>query len=258
MSHTDRGVLGEADAAGCGQGAGGQGAGESRANPVSPGSASSEPGPGGMPGRIASYVVGLNILAAGIVLNTRSGLGVAAFTSSAYAFSNICSLSLGMATAIVYLVLVALELVLLRRLEPAVLLQIPFSFAFGFVTDIYDALFPAWELSLVGQLGLLMVAILCTAVGVTLSVRARFVVAPPDGTVQTISRVSGRDYGLVKNVFDLTMIGVTLAMCLGTGSPLYGLGIGTVISALLNGRIIRLFEGVLERMGENRVGVGGA
>lgn len=209
-----------------------------------------------MSSRIVSYVVGLNILAAGIVLNTRSGLGVAAFTSSAYAFSNICSLSLGMATALVYLVLVALELILLRKAEPAVLLQIPFSFAFGFVTDIYDALFPAWELSLAGQFGLLMVAILCTAVGVTLSVRANFVVAPPDGTVQTISRVSGRDYGLVKNIFDLTMIGVTLVMCLATGSPLYGLGIGTVISALLNGRIIRLFEGALDRIEKSHVAKG--
>ena len=212
-----------------------------------PGRATNKPAPGTMPKRVVSYVLGLNILAAGIVLNTRSGLGVAAFTSSAYAFSNISSLSFGTATALIYLVLVVLELVLLRKPEPAVLLQIPFSFAFGIVVDVYDALFPRWSLSLAGQFVLLAVAILCTATGVTLSVRANFVVAPPDGTVQTISRVSGRDYGLVKNVFDLTMMGVTVVMCLSKGSPLYGLGIGTVLSALLNGRIIRLLEMALDR-----------
>jgi uncharacterized membrane protein YczE len=200
-----------------------------------------------MPGRMASYVIGLNVLAAGIVLNTRSRLGVAAFTSSAYVFSSICAISLGMATALIYLVLVALELILLHKAEPAVLLQAPFSFAFGFVVDAYDALIPSGDLSLAAQLALLMAAILCTAIGVTLSVRADFVVAPPDGMVQTLSRVSGHDYGLVKNLFDLTMIGVTLVMCLGTGSPLYGLGVGTVLSALLNGRLIRLFEMVLDR-----------
>ena len=206
-----------------------------------PGRATNKPAPGTMPKRVVSYVLGLNILAAGIVLNTRSGLGVA------YAFSNISSLSFGTATALIYLVLVVLELVLLRKPEPAVLLQIPFSFAFGIVVDVYDALFPRWSLSLAGQFVLLAVAILCTATGVTLSVRANFVVAPPDGTVQTISRVSGRDYGLVKNVFDLTMMGVTVVMCLSTGSPFYGLGIGTVLSALLNGRIIRLLEMALDR-----------
>ncbi|WP_443742292.1 YczE/YyaS/YitT family protein [Tractidigestivibacter sp.] len=206
-----------------------------------PGRATNKPAPGTMPKRVVSYVLGLNILAAGIVLNTRSGLG------AAYAFSNISSLSFGTATALIYLVLVVLELVLLRKPEPAVLLQIPFSFAFGIVVDVYDALFPRWSLSLAGQFVLLAVAILCTATGVTLSVRANFVVAPPDGTVQTISRVSGRDYGLVKNVFDLTMMGVTVVMCLSTGSPFYGLGIGTVLSALLNGRIIRLLEMALDR-----------
>ncbi len=75
-----------------------------------------------MPTRVRSYVFGLNSLAIGIVLNTRSGLGVAAFTSSAYAFSSICSLSLGMATALIYLVLVAAQLALLREANPAVLL----------------------------------------------------------------------------------------------------------------------------------------
>ena len=211
-----------------------------------PGRATNKPAPGTMPKRVVSYVLGLNILAAGIVLNTRSGLGVAAFTSSAYAFSNISSLSFGTATALIYLVLVVLELVLLRKPEPAVLLH-PVFFCVGIVVDVYDALFPRWRSSLAGQFVLLDVAILCTATGVTLSVRANFVVAPPDGTVQTISRVSGRDYGLVKNVFDLTMMGVTVVMCLSTGSPLYGLGIGTVLSALLNGRIIRLLEMALDR-----------
>jgi uncharacterized membrane protein YczE len=215
--------------------------------PKNTASSSEKPWPHGMPTRVGSYVFGLNSLAIGIVLNTRSGLGVAAFTSSAYAFSSICSLSLGMATALIYLVLVAAQLALLREANPAVLLQIPFSFVFGLVVNIYDALLPTWRLSVVGQYALLVAAILCTAWGVTLSVRANFVVAPPDGMVQTISRVSGRDYGLVKNLFDLTMVGITLAMCLGTGSPLYGLGVGTVLSAILNGRLIRLFEVALNR-----------
>jgi uncharacterized membrane protein YczE len=197
--------------------------------------------------RIAGYALGLNCLAAGIVLNTRTGLGVAAFTSAAYAFSSISCQNFGAATALFYLLLAIAEAAMLHRLEPAVLLQIPLSFVFGFVIDFYDALIPAWNLTTFEQGILLLIAILFTPISVTLSVRVYFVVAPPDGMVQTISSVSGREYGWMKNAFDIAMVCVTLGPCLGTRSPLYGLGIGTILSAVLNGRLIHTFSQALDR-----------
>ena len=52
--------------------------------------------------RFGLFFAGLNLLAAGIILNTRSDLGVAAFTSFSYALSKIMNISLGSASIIVY------------------------------------------------------------------------------------------------------------------------------------------------------------
>ena len=49
------------------------------------------------------YLFGLNILAIGIVLNLKTGLGVAALSSTIYVCSIIFSISLGLSSIIWYL-----------------------------------------------------------------------------------------------------------------------------------------------------------
>lgn len=88
------------------------------------------------------FLVGIQCLAIGIVCNTRTNLGVAAFTSVFYAISQIYHISLGTASILLYLILIAIQILLLRKVSLQVLLQIPFSLVFGWVTDVYDALLP--------------------------------------------------------------------------------------------------------------------
>ena len=56
------------------------------------------------------------ILALGIILNTRTDLGVAAFTSLFYAFSKVKNISLGIASIILYLILIIVQICLVRKL----------------------------------------------------------------------------------------------------------------------------------------------
>ena len=51
--------------------------------------------------RFLLFLIGINLLAIGIILNTRSDLGVAAFTSFFYALSKITGISLGNSSIIV-------------------------------------------------------------------------------------------------------------------------------------------------------------
>lgn len=50
--------------------------------------------------KIIIYIIGLNFLALGIVLNISTGLGVAALSSSIYTTSQIFHISLGTASII--------------------------------------------------------------------------------------------------------------------------------------------------------------
>lgn len=88
--------------------------------------------------RTAWYILGLNLIAAAVVLNIRYNVGVAAFSSVMYAISEIYHISLGTASILCYLLFVVLQCILSRKITLTYLLEIPLSFAFGMLTDVYD------------------------------------------------------------------------------------------------------------------------
>ena len=54
-----------------------------------------------------------------------------------------------------------------------------------------------------GRLVILALAILLTGIGASISLQMRLIPNPGDGIVQGISDFTGRDIGLVKNLFDI-------------------------------------------------------
>ena len=98
--------------------------------------------------RAVWYIVGLNLIAAAVVLNVRYNVGVAAFSSVMYAISEIYRISLGTASIICYLIFVVMQCILSRRITLTYLLEIPLSFAFGVLTDVYDWLIPVLPFAL--------------------------------------------------------------------------------------------------------------
>lgn len=84
------------------------------------------------------WILGINILAFGVVLNTKTGLGCAAVSSVNYVISRLLPIGFGTASTLLYLVLIAIQLLIVKRLEKGILAQIPFSILFGWITDIYD------------------------------------------------------------------------------------------------------------------------
>lgn len=46
----------------------------------------------------------------------------------------------------------------------------------------------------------------------------------------------------MKNTFDITLVFVTIILCLINHTHFYGLGIGTILTALFIGRIINIYE----------------
>ena len=66
------------------------------------------------------------------------------------------------------------------------------------------------------------------SLGVYFSVSCNLIATPVESTVKTISQVYNLKFSLVKNVFDITMIIMTLLLCLVLQIPVYGIGMGTV------------------------------
>ena len=195
------------------------------------------------------YIIGMNLIALGIVLNIRYDLGVAAFSSVMYAISEIYCISLGMASMICYLLFIVIQCLLSKKITFVFLMEVPVSILFGLLTDLYDFIIPEFTIGLTFRIVCFALTMFITALGVYLCVRSRMVLTPTDGIVNTISEVFHLRFSAVKNVFDISMIIISFLLCFANHTPFYGIGVGTVVSALLLGRIIKIYELLEKRNG---------
>lgn len=193
--------------------------------------------------RYLVYLLGVVILSLGLVLNTKAGLGVSPVISVPYGIATIWGWSLGTVTFVFYVFCVAMEYVLdFRGCTLLTLLQIPMSL----VTSWLINLFTAWiQIELTGyvqRLGLLLLAITLTGVGVAIIVNMDLVPNPADALANVVGKRINRGFGLGKNVFDLTCL--LISCCIGGifVHKLVGIHVGTLIAVLLTGRIIALFN----------------
>ena len=179
--------------------------------------------------RLINYLIGLNVLVLGITLNTRSLLGVSAFTTLPYAFKEMTPISFGVANIMLYMVLVVAQLLIERKLKMDMLLEVPFSFIMGYILDLYQIIIPASPESLGLRIVILLAGNICIAFGVYTMVQSHLVLAPVDGVILSISNHYNKAYSLCKNCFDITMIAATIILCLVTRSPLYCICVGRII-----------------------------
>ena len=211
--------------------------------------------------RVIVYAVGLIVLALGLVLNTKTGLGTAPLVSPAFVISQLTGFSFANVTFAVYsgFVLIELALHLIRKDRKRMLndlLQLPFALVFTRFMKLFDALIP----SLVGEgvgpvwgtlwcrLVVLAAALFLIGLGACLSVRMRLIPNPGDGVVLAVSDFFGIKLGLAKNIFDICCVALSAAIGLIARGQLIGVGIGTVLAMVCVGRIMDLVGGLFEGM----------
>lgn len=200
--------------------------------------------------RAIFYIAGLLILALGIVLNTKSGLGVSPIISISYSVSVIYGLNFGNATFGLYAVFVAVEIMLhlIRRPEGSLLLtlgkdvlQLPLCLVFTRFMNLFSVLLPEPE-GFLPQLAVLIAGIILTGIGAAMSLNMRVIPNPGDGIVQAIADFVRKPVGITKNCFDLFDVCLTAVICLSAGHKVIGIGLGTVLAVLGVGRVIALFN----------------
>lgn len=199
------------------------------------------------------YVLGLLSLALGIILNTKSGLGVSPIISVSYSISTILNVNFGNMTFVLYTVFVIIEIVIhtalknkqKKELLVALLkdfLQLPLSLVFTRFMNLFSAWIPAPSHGIVSQLLVLIAGIICTGIGAAISLDMRIIPNPGDGIVQAIADCIHKPVGFTKNCFDLLNICISISVGLIFAHKLIGIGVGTVLSVLGVERVIALFN----------------
>lgn len=190
--------------------------------------------------RLAIYFAGLFALALGINLAIKSNLGVSPVSSVPLSISNIIGISLGTVTIGVYAFFILAQILILRRkFKLKNLLQIFFSFAFGFFVD-FAAVLLTWvdAGNYFMQILILCVSIITISVGVVLFITMDIVPNAPDGLVLALCDKTGVDFSKIKVLFDCSSAIIAVVLSLAFLGNISIIGPGTIISALITGKVI--------------------
>ena len=195
--------------------------------------------PARLAARLGIYTLGLLILAFGIALAVNCKLGVSPVSSLPYVVSLIFNVSLGTCTTIVYATYVLLQMVLLRKFQPALLLQLVFSTIFGWFVDgakyvLGDFCLPTYF----GQLAMLAASIVLIGFSLVLYIDVKLAPMPAEGLVGCLADKLGRPFSQMKTAFDCTSVLVGAVLSLLFLGALVGIREGTVLTALLAGRMM--------------------
>ena len=212
------------------------------------------------------YAAGLLLLAMGITLNTKAGLGVSPIISVSYSISQILDSNFGNITFILYSTFVGIEIILhiiinarnkrtktkydLKKASIMDILQLPLSLIFTRFMNLFSAFFPDFSTdfpgtfwgSIAGRVIVLIIAIILTGIGAVLSLDMRIIPNPGDGIVQAMSDFCGKKVGFVKNCFDLFNVCLTSTLCMISLGHIVGIGIGTLLAVIGVGRVMAFFN----------------
>ena len=145
--------------------------------------------------KIFLYVIGLLILAIGINISKAAQLGISPVSAIPYACELIWKIELGKASIIVYVILMLLQIVLLRKDYKAVqLLQIICTYILGiFITYTGADYLLFWlptPTSYLVKLVYLFISIVVIGAGVSLYLIPNFVPLPAEGLMNAIVQIS--------------------------------------------------------------------
>ncbi len=195
--------------------------------------------------RYLLLIIGLFFVGVGIAFTKHGELGVSPISSVANVLSfKYRFFEIGTWLIVWNCVLIIGQILILGKdFKLYQLLQIPFSFLFGYFTN-----FGMWLVSFIpignyfSKLLMLMIGILIVAFGVTLSVIADVVMNSGEAIVKAISDKTGFEFGNVKVAFDIgcVTLSVILSLIFFDMKILYTRE-GTIISAVLTGFVVKFF-----------------
>ena len=169
------------------------------------------------------------------------GEGVSPISSIPYAMTCIWGIEMGKATIILHCALVLLQILLLRkRFKPVNLLQVVVGIVFGYFTTFCNwcvSFLPDTD-SMVLRVVLLLLSVVCIALGIFLYMPPDIMALAGEGTIKAISDVSSMAFAKVKVLFDSSLVAISMAACLLCIGSFGSVGVGTVIAAVLVGTVL--------------------
>lgn len=201
--------------------------------------------------------VGLVIVAFGVALSLKSNLGTAP-VSCPPAILNLkfTSISVGTFTWMMHLVLIATQLIILRRrFKLSFLMQIPAAFVFGYLCDLCIWLLRDVQVTTYGtQMLFCILTVIVTAIGVRLEIVGNAWMLAGEKTAVVMSEESGIKFSNFKVMFDVYLVAISALFgwlafgCLSGDGANVVIREGTLVLAIFTGLCMKVTDPLVDKL----------
>ena len=189
--------------------------------------------------RVTVYAAGVLITALGIVLCKRCDWGISPVSCVPFVMEKITGLTFGTMTMYFHAVNICLQMLLRKTLkDKKIWFQFIYAVAFGRAVDMFQLILPDLGRGINVRAVILLLSCVLTGAGMFLTVETDLVQDPTMGAVREIAGSAGRKVSSVKNIYDLSLLAAAAVLGMICLHRITGIGIATVVSALLVGRIM--------------------
>lgn len=193
-------------------------------------------------------LLGLFFMGLGISLVTRSVLGTPPISSIPYVLYHAIPLTFGELTIVLgVLFWLAEMLVLGKDFKKHQYLELLVCLFLGVFVDVGMFLSsPVNPDFYAGQIIVLLFGCAVLALGIYLQVLANVIINPGEGVVKAIAGKTGKRFGVVKIIFDTSLVSCAIVISFVLFGSVVGVREGTLISMLLVGYIVLIYTRILE------------
>ncbi len=195
--------------------------------------------------RLPQYLLGLVVMAVGIVLIKQAGIGISPLSAIPAAVSGISPLTFGSATIIFHFLCVIMQIALMKRLSLKAVLTFPMTVAFGYLIDLLVFLINFGQLSLLARCLVCLAGIVFSALGIVIITGADLMLPAPDAFIRQAHVTFKKPLSLIKTAGDLIWVLITLAIELISSGKVISIGFGTLASVFLTGYFVGLLKKLL-------------
>lgn len=195
--------------------------------------------------RLILYISGIFILAIGINISKMAGLGISPISSIPYTWELISGMELGKATTIIYIFLMALQIILLRKnYKVKNLLQILSTYVLSFfITYTSTDYFLFWLSKpnfYIIQLAYLVTSIIIIGIGVSMLLIPNIMPMPAEGLCGAIVTLSKDKikFSTAKIMVDISMVTISAILSIIFLGGLKSVREGTILAAIFVGKVV--------------------
>ena len=192
--------------------------------------------------RIPVYLIGLFVMAFGVVLIKKANLGMSPLSAIPAAIANFTPLTLGNSTIGFHVLCTILQIALTRKITVKTVLLLPLAVIFGYIIDLYMFVLKFSVLAYWLRFVLCFFGVVFTALGIVIIVTVDLMLPAPDSFLQSASLHFNRPLGQIKIIGDVTWVVVAVIIEFINTNTVVSVGIGTLVSMYLTGKFVGIIR----------------